>query len=790
MPFRKKVLYYGLMLLLTLLVIEGMARLAYYAAYGPGYGGGPDAPMGITPPPIPDNIHDATEDAGPHKVRHPFYGFVNWSPKNDLNAPLPRQRREDTVVIGLLGGSVAKNVTPYLQEALARWFAANQPSRQPLVIELAGRNARQPQQTLIVAYTLLLGGEFDLIVNLDGFNELIDGAAFQPQAGVFPSFPFQWTRQVSLTKAELLLAGHIAILRREQARRAAARETSPLRWSALFGLVNRWRQERIAAAIIQRNHELAAMASAYTLEKHGPRSWLLAAGETERLQAAARFWYRGSVALHRLAAVAGADYYHFLQPNQYVPGSKPLSPEERELYYKPEEVHGYFAARGYPLLQEFNQDLPGQGINYFDMTGIFVDHPETLYKDDCCHFNPRGDELLAAAMVQRMAPALRRLGGARPAAAVSALTAARRPAEITAGGNRRRRPPDFQVSFQDNGKQLRYVREDCIPGDLDLPFFLHLIPREVADLPPDSREYGFENRDFNFDGVGHGFTHKRCAAQIRLPDYPLTAVRTGQYFPGRRNLWSVELRAPAVLNRLRADHAALSATKPVARDYFGLYATDNRLLYLRESCAAADTTAGFFLHIIPEDVADLPADRRDAGFAHAGFAFTRQGSHFDGKCLAAVPLPDYPIKEIRTGQHIPGQGNLWSVELIAAPDYAQLRADYAALSAANPAALDYFDLYWQDKRLLYLRETCAAGDTAANFFLHIVPEDVADLPADRQAAGFAHAGFAFVRQGGHFDGKCLAAVALPDYPGGIREMRTGQHIPGQGDLWSATIAAP
>ena len=774
------------MLALTLLASEGLARLAYYAAYGSGYGGGAEGAVNIIPYPSPNIPQDIPEYP---RLRHPFYGFVNLSPKNDLNAPLPRQRREDTVVIGLLGGSVAKNVTPYLQEALERWFAANRLPQQPVVLGLAMGASRQPQQTLIVASVLLQGGEFDLIVNLDGFNELINSAALQPQAGVFPFFPFQWTNQVNLTDAELLLAGHIGALRREQARRAAARETSPLRWSALFGLVNRWRQERNAAAIIQRNRELAATASAYTLEKHGPRSWLLAEGETERLQAAARFWYRGSVALARLAAVAGADYYHFLQPNQYVAGSKPLSPEERELYYKPEEIHGYFAARGYPLLQEFNQDLPGQGINYFDLTGIFADRPETLYKDDCCHFNHPGDELLAAAMVQRMEPALRRLGGARPAASISALTAARRPAEITAGGNRRRRPPDFQVSFQDEGKQLRYVREDCVPGDLDLPFFLHLIPLEVADLPPASREYGFENRDFSFDWFATAFTHKRCAAQIRLPDYPLTAVRTGQYFPGRSNLWSVELRAPAVLNRLRADYAALAAAKPATRDYFDLYALDSRLLYLRESCAAADTAANFFLHIVPEDAADLPADRRDSGFAHGGFAFDRQGGHFDGKCLAAVPLPDYPIKEMRTGQHIPGQGNLWSVELIAAPDYDQLRADYAALSASQPVARGYFDLYILDYRLLYLRESCAAADTAADFFLHIIPEDITDLPEHRRDAGFAHGGFAFVRQGGHFDGKCLAAVALPDYPGGIKEMRTGQYVPGQGDLWSVELMA-
>ena len=128
---------------------------------------------------------------------------------------------------------------------------------------------------------------------------------------------------------------------------------------------------------------------------------------------------------------------------------------------------------------------------------------------------------------------------------------------------------------------------------------------------------------------------------------------------------------------------------------------------------------------------------------------------------------------------------MWSTQLIAAPDTDKLRADYAALAAAEPAARDYFDLYRREGRLLYLRETCAAADMAAGFFLHIVPEDVADLPAEQRESGFAHGNFAFVRQGGRFDEKCLAAVALPDYP--IAALRTGQYVPGQGDLWSVRL---
>ena len=104
--------------------------------------------------------------------------------------------------------------------------------------------------------------------------------------------------------------------------------------------------------------------------------------------------------------------------------------------------------------------------------------------------------------------------------------------------------------------------------------------------------------------------------------------------------------------------AALSA-----RSYFDLYLQNNHLTYRREPCAAADLAASFFLHIIPVNAADLPPERQAHGFANRDFPFDRHGGQFEGQCLATVPLPDYPIAAIRTGQYIPGQGQLWAAEL-------------------------------------------------------------------------------------------------------------------------------
>ena len=518
------------MLIITLLALEGMSRIAYYAAYEQWYGRpGPDAEMNFPSAPPP-------RFSAPYRIPHPFYGFTAGSPAHDLNAAPPWPRREDTVIIGLVGGSVANDVKPYFQRALNRYFAAHNLPRQPLVLDLAIGDGRQPLQTIRVANILTQGGDFDLIVNLDGRNEIAGSLIRNFRYGVFPFFPMQWDNRSGWTHEHTLLLGRIGILRQEQARLTAVGEVSPLRPSALFGLVNRYRQEKIAAEIIGLNHQLATIESTYDLERHGPRNWLHQ--EEELLPEAARVWYRGSLALARLTAMAGVDYYHFLQPNQYVPGAKPLSAEEREIAYTPNRRHGYFAKLGYPFLRAFNQDLQKQGINYFDLTGIFVGNPETLYQDICCHLNKRGNELLAAEMIRRLEPSLLRHGRAA-AGPVSALAAGRRPVADTLLVD-----GAFQVYLAANGQWLRYIRRNCAPEDTEPVFFLHLTPQALPYLPPHRRGDGFDNLDFSFaDAAGH-IWQGQCRAQFRLPGYPLAALRTGQYAADSEVLWAGDFTFP------------------------------------------------------------------------------------------------------------------------------------------------------------------------------------------------------------------------------------------------------
>lgn len=110
----------------------------------------------------------------------------------------------------------------------------------------------------------------------------------------------------------------------------------------------------------------------------------------------------------------------------------------------------------------------------------------------------------------------------------------------------------------------------------------------------------------------------------------------------------------------RAALASARATEPLARSSFALHPAGRALAYVRDPCSAADVVEGFFLHVTPVDVDDLPRGRGEHGFDNLDFPFARYGVRFDGACLAVVPLPDYAIASIRTGQWSRHGGESWS----------------------------------------------------------------------------------------------------------------------------------
>lgn len=126
---------------------------------------------------------------------------------------------------------------------------------------------------------------------------------------------------------------------------------------------------------------------------HGPRRRF--DEDDARYRDAATYWARSSTIMARLADAMSSRYFHFLQPNQYVPGSKEMVLEERRIAIDPAHPYADPAAAGYPFLMQAGHELAARGVRFVDLTGLFAGDRRILYSDACCHLNAEGYRAMA-----------------------------------------------------------------------------------------------------------------------------------------------------------------------------------------------------------------------------------------------------------------------------------------------------------------------------------------------------------------------------------------------------------
>ena len=217
-----------------------------------------------------------------------------------------------------------------------------------------------------------------------------------------------------------------------------------------------------------------------------------------------------------------------------------------------------------------------------------------------------------------------------------------------------------------DGRSLIYLKEPCGPDDAASPFFLHILPDRVDDLPEWRKSNRYDNLDFAFHL--HGLTlNGKCAAKVPLPAYATKGVRTGQWTDADGEIWAAAF--PFDPAAIQSAYETAAAGEPDARAAFDLYLNEETrvLTYARESCAPSDIEGPFFLHVTPNHDDDLPDQRREYGFDNLDFDFRLHGTTFDGKCAAVISLPQYEILSLRTGQWTRGAGEIWKATLRLSP---------------------------------------------------------------------------------------------------------------------------
>jgi hypothetical protein len=217
--------------------------------------------------------------------------------------------------------------------------------------------------------------------------------------GVSPFYPRLWFSLTSnLADMKMRVAvGESAYLDEQRAAWARLFEKIPLRFSPLSNLF--WKVQDTRTKERLARLQLAMLSRSSVRESYvtsGPR--FASANKEEMLFALADVWKRSSLQMHYVCQANGIEYYHFLQPNQYVPGSKALSGDELRIAYSAKSPYKIPVEGGYSYLVRAGSQLVKQGVHFYDLSMLFKDRIETLYIDDCCHVNKEGNILLGEAI--------------------------------------------------------------------------------------------------------------------------------------------------------------------------------------------------------------------------------------------------------------------------------------------------------------------------------------------------------------------------------------------------------
>jgi hypothetical protein len=308
---------------------------------------------------------------------------------------------DEQLVVGIFGGSVA---AWFCQVGVSRLEAALKQNaffgkRTLVPLCFSHEGYKQPQQLLTLAYFLSIGQQFDLVINIDGFNE-VALASLNDQHGWDISMPsvmhldplINLVNQSTLTPEKL--ASLAAIERDKQRLTALAERLNQNRLASIEFVLGRYH------AFVERRYREELVRFDQLPSNPPQRSVIHVTPPVNDRRGAqvyediAREWITSSILMRELLAARAVPYFHVLQPNQYY-SSRKFSAEEAKVAFNPGSPFKEGAAKGYPFLEMALQSNGG-APDALNAVHVFDDErAAAVYIDDCCHYTLVGNQRLA-----------------------------------------------------------------------------------------------------------------------------------------------------------------------------------------------------------------------------------------------------------------------------------------------------------------------------------------------------------------------------------------------------------
>lgn len=342
---------------------------------------------------------------------HPYTGFDTQAGLRAVEGCVryfEEGENADKYTVFVCGGSVAAIFAGWSRGAMERVR-----EKLPEHPALGGRSVRsfrfavpgfkQPQQLMQLAYLLSRGCRPDMVVNLDGFNEL-NASVNNAVRGLQPTWPSfgHWAELAAGDRPDQVAMRLLldVIDAQERARRVAGHA---LEWrypaSALLGRMTQGRLERLRGEWTRAQERYLD----HLAETRKDRRDMPLGVEAEKdgaLEEAIRCWYESSLAMHHLCEARGILYLHAIQPTLHDEGAKVLTEDERRKGIG-DRGPNQRILDGYPVLREKCAELRALGVDAVDATMVFAEEKGTIYYDNC-HFGKRGNRILADFLLSEM----------------------------------------------------------------------------------------------------------------------------------------------------------------------------------------------------------------------------------------------------------------------------------------------------------------------------------------------------------------------------------------------------
>jgi hypothetical protein len=350
---------------------------------------------------------------------HPFFGFIqkpsrdfrpgfkvnNYGFISPYDYPL-KKTKNNQFFIGVFGGSVASDYAIYqVQNQILPKYLKQLPGlkdKEFVILSFATGGYKQPQQLLILNYFLALGQELDLVVNIDGFNEVaLSNLNNKNQVDLaMPSIQHIWPL-ANFANNSLSTKAMEATLRIQENKTRINQGLSSLQNCSLAAcnaltsvyvqqLVNKYKTD-----VLKFEEERIKQ------QKDGSGSVIYINTNKSVLQDSLAFeemawnWAKSSIFMHKVLSASNVPYFHVLQPNQYYQTKRVFGEAEKKIAFNKETPYAKSVQIGYPALFKKLPNLEKNNINILNGVNVFDRTKDAVYVDSCCHYNQAGEVIFS-----------------------------------------------------------------------------------------------------------------------------------------------------------------------------------------------------------------------------------------------------------------------------------------------------------------------------------------------------------------------------------------------------------